>query len=213
MDLAKFPEFAEPNGIWCFQFTLSARCSAVHCMQKILLFIHANLFNPRSWSLLEAGDNGRRRREPSQSINYEHLCEYDSTSWKRIKRTDLREDETPAVRVSLPEAQIARLLCPFVWLNELLEMGQHCMLQKRAQTKEKNLCATTNDQLEFVYFIFIIFQFLFCCWSLSPSSSPPCSEDNKMSINIFAVIWEMLWIVVTESGPGGSHWNLCCRWC
>lgn len=141
----KIPRIHIANGIWCFQFTLSSS-RTVALYAKIRLFIHANLFNPRSWSLLWGWWQQNPTESYSLSINYEHKrLRTDLISWKRIKRTHSGQT-SPAVCCP----KIARLLCFFCLVNELLENGK----EELRQQQMIRWCSS-----EFVYFIFIIFQF------------------------------------------------------
>lgn len=163
---------------------------------EILLFIHANLFNPPI-VIVTPGTTTELRF--LLSINYEHLLGpvYDFTSWKRIKS----EPRAPGA------TEFARLLCSSLsGLNELLAMC--CWQQSRGS------CTTTNDQMMFVgiclllFYYFSIFSFLLCCSVLACAhASLSLPQNNKMSINILLLSGRCCGLL----SPGGSRRNLCCR--
>lgn len=144
-------------------FNLHSFSTSHHCMQKILLFIHANLFNPRSWSLLflYPGDIGANE---SLSINYEHKLGYDFTSWKRIKDTfkltffSARAER--AQRRNSPAGLLPKLRAFYVFLclvNELLENGNNKSLQKKVERKSLESNKWSDDVRRNLFTLFLLF--------------------------------------------------------
>ena len=123
------------------------------------------------FSLSSGGDN--------ESINYEHLwphrrpeSKWFSTSWKRIKRARFFAqpvEKKLLLCVVFCAQNCAPFMFPFVCTNELLQMGQHAMQQKRAQEET----ATTNDQMMFVGICLLYFILLFFNFFLSRSLRSP----------------------------------------
>lgn len=115
------------------------------------------------------------------------MSRYDSTSWKRIKQDDSREEETPAVYVFL-SFLLPKLRAFYVSLSGQMNYftwnNIACNKSERKRKKESLNNNKWSDDVRWNLFTLFLLFFNFSLLAVSFFYS----RDNKMSINILLLL-------------------------